>query len=125
LLVMKRWELPPGAALLCGIPAIAIAAAQSAASNPEVLGAAILALIVADILLQLWKPSPARRLAFYVFAIAVPVAFWSLYIAAGIVSDGVPGIVEMWTGMPLVAGMWGFLLAFVVLPTPAPERSAA
>ena len=125
LLVIKRWQLPPGAALLLGLPAIAITAAQTAGSNPEILGAAVLALIAADVLLQLWKPSIDRRFAYYGFAATAALTFWVLYIATAVLSEGTPNIVEMWTGIPLVAALWALLLAFIVAPTPAPGASVS
>lgn len=123
LLVIKRWQLPPGAALLCGLPAIGITAAQTAGSNPEVLGAAILAFVAADVLLQVWKPSTDRRFAYYGFAGTTALLLWVLYIATALLTEGAPDIIEMWTGLPIVATMWALLLAFVVAPTPAPTAS--
>jgi hypothetical protein len=82
LLLIRRWELPPGSlALIFTINAIMLASKLGTTQYPIT---ALLALAgVAAEGWRLWlKPSPARGRAFRLFAVAVPVTLYVLYFGA-------------------------------------------
>ena len=79
-----------------------------------------------DLLALVLRPTAARRAAFWGFAAAASLLTWSLYLGVASVLVGrVPAVTELWTGIPIVAALIGWLLAALMLPTAQPDPAAA
>jgi hypothetical protein len=83
---------------------------------------ALLGGLAADIMYRFLKPSPDRPASVRFFAFAVPVMFYALYfidlqiVGPAIFQSGILWSVPFWTGAPVIAGIAGFLLSFVMIP---------
>jgi hypothetical protein len=127
LLLARRWILPIGAATIgYGIAAL-ISALLTGFENPEIFFGVLGAGIVVDGLAALLRPGPGRRVPFLLFAALAPLLTWAIYLGAASAAAGrLPAVTEFWTGIPVVAGLLGWLLAAIVQADrgPAGERSA-
>ena len=81
------------------------------------LGAAVLAGFVSDVLLWRLRPSPDRPRAFRTVAFAVPAIQYLLYVVAVMRWAHVVWSVHLWTGAVVIAGGVGWLLSYLVLPS--------
>jgi hypothetical protein len=84
--------------------------------HPELIIVSILSGILGDALLYILQPSPSRRNAFRLFAFSVPAAMTAIYIAVLAATSGVWWPIPIWAGTAPVAGVAGWMLAFVALP---------
>jgi hypothetical protein len=119
LLALRRWRLPPGAlALMWGGNSLmmAVMGYGHALEHPWLLGAVVLAGILADALLQALKPSSARPGAMRLFAFGAPFLFFLVYFAALVLSAGTWWSIHMWLGAALQGGLVGLFLSFLVFP---------
>lgn len=117
LLLARRWHVPFGSAtLVYGMAALIswILASLETASGPLAIVAAGLGV---DLLARFLRPTGGRRTAFWVFAAGAGLLTWALFLAvASGVAGRVPAVAELWTGMPIVAGLLGWLLGALMLP---------
>jgi hypothetical protein len=114
---LRRWRLPVGTLTFV----LTINAALMSVMQDEFLGmgAAVLTGIISDILLLKLHPSAQNPDKFRLFAFLLPFTLYSLFIiTVEIVSDSWWSI-HMLTGLPLLAGLVGFLLSYVTLPPPS------
>jgi hypothetical protein len=122
----RRWHLPTGAATISYATAALISATLT---GFEYLGtplSIVAAGVGVDLLALVLRPTAARRAAFCGFAAAAPLLTWSLYLGVASVLVGrVPTVPELWTGIPIVAALVGWLLAALVLPTAQAQPAAA
>src|SRR5262249_30000229 len=78
--------------------------------------AAGLAGLGADLLYALLRPTPARPVAWRLFAAAVPAPFYAGSFLALIATEGLAWSVHVWTGSIALAGLGGWLLSYLLLP---------
>jgi hypothetical protein len=72
------------------------------------------------------QPAADRRAAFWAFGALTPLLTWAVFLMVAAFGAGrLPAIVEYWTGIPVVAGLLGWLLAAVVLPNAERRQLAA
>jgi hypothetical protein len=123
LYALRRCRLPfGGLMLLFGLNAAAMAVFED---TYDLVAVALLAGLAADGLLWLLRPSVDRPVAFRIFAVATPIAWWGLYFLALQAGGGIRWTVHLWTGAVAIAGITGLLLSLLVLspaPVPAGER---
>ncbi|MFI7707879.1 hypothetical protein [Nonomuraea sp. NPDC049480] len=128
LLLVRRWRLPFGSVSVMYAVAVLMPGAQTAFENLSILLAIVAAGVVSDLLIQWLRPSGARRSAYWAFAGLSAFATWSLYIGvASATGGGLPGVTELWTGAPIVAGLLGLALGALFLPnavTPAAAEAS-
>jgi hypothetical protein len=123
LLLARRWHVPAGAATLTYTAAAVLSAMLTGLRNLPVLGAMVLAGLAVDLLAHRLRPTAARRTAFWLFGLLAPLVTWVFYLAAAIGWAGrFPQVAALWTGAPVVAALIGWLLAALMLPTPAEGR---
>jgi hypothetical protein len=125
LLVARRWQLPRGTAtIVFGLSAL-ISCVLSGFRNVDLCAAMLVAGVLVDALAVVLAPTGSRRTAFWLFGALAGLVTWAVYIlAASAFAGRLPAVTEFWTGMPLVAGLIGWLLAALMLPNalPAPAR---
>jgi hypothetical protein len=125
LLVIRRWQLPRGTAtIVFGLSAL-ISSVLSGFRNLDLCAAVLVAGVLVDVLAAVLAPSGSRRTAFWLFGALAAFVTWAVYILASSAFAGhLPAVTEFWTGIPVVAGLVGWLLAALMLPNalPAPER---
>lgn len=85
------------------------------------IGAAVVAGLVSDVLLWWLRPSPDRPAAFRTIAFAVPAIQYLLYFLAVLLWARVAWSVHLWTGAIVIAGGVGWLLSYLVV---TPGRAA-
>lgn len=140
--VVRRWRLRPGSlTLVFTLNAFLVAFLQGYYAFILV---AIAAGVIADVLLKQMNPPRVKPLEFHLFAFAVPAAYYLIYFLvlarlAGIAAswgtisrvvepqpvEGIGWHLQLWTGTVLAAGLVGWLLSLLVLPSavPADQRS--
>ncbi|TDD19682.1 hypothetical protein E1294_20030 [Nonomuraea diastatica] len=117
LLLARRWLLPFGSVTIMYTIMALMPGAQTAFRNLPILLSFVAAGFVSDLLIRLLRPSGERRAAYWAFAGLSASITWSLYIAvASATGGGLPGVPELWTGAPVVAGLIGLALGALFLP---------
>ena len=127
LLLLRRWRLPLGTFTLM----FALNGALMTVFNPETvvvsIPTALLGGVATDLLYWRLQPAEAQPIRVRLFAFAVPAIFYGIYfVNLAIVGpiffhSGIIWSVPFWTGAPVVAGITGFLLSYVMIP---PGRTA-
>jgi hypothetical protein len=76
--------------------------------------------LLIDILYNRLKPSAERQVALRWFAFGTPVIYYGVYFVALALlpGQGVGWNFHMATGMPIMAGLIGLMLSFLVVPPP-------
>ncbi len=120
LAAVRRRPLPVGSlTLIFGLSVILMAAMRTRLLMVEsslLIGIGLTAGAVSDLLLWVLRPSPARPAALQVFGFAVPAAIYTVYFLALEVTHGIAWSVHFTTGAIVLAGIAGWLLAYLVLP---------
>ncbi|HYN87173.1 MAG TPA: hypothetical protein VER55_01525, partial [Ardenticatenaceae bacterium] len=122
LLVVRHWSLPMGSLSL--ILAVGTALANVATDEHLMILVLAAAGLVADVLVRLLKPSPARPGAFRLFAAAVPAVLFAVYFVALMGTDGITWSVALWSGSIATAAIVGWLMSYLLMP-PAPPVGMA
>jgi hypothetical protein len=127
-LIIRRWRLPIGTFTFL----FTLNAALMAAFAPKTVGlllpTPLLAGIATDLLYQWLKPSEEQPLNIRLFAFVVPGIFYLFYfINLEIVGPFISGnhiiwSIPFWAGAPVIAGITGFLLSYVMLPPAKPAE---
>jgi hypothetical protein len=120
LLMVRRWHLPFGA-LTC-LLTLNITLLSFMQDDYQLIPVAIFAGLAADLLILRLKPSSTRIDALRIFAFTVPVILYLLYFLALKLTTGVYWTIHLWLGVTLVAGAFGFLLSFLLVPPPLPAH---
>ena len=120
LYVLRRQPLPVGSLTLLlsvNVALMAIIHDKFLDTGPApLIGAAVLAGVLGDVLLWGLGPSPDRPLAFRAVAFAVPAVQYLLYFVAVLWWARLTWSVHLWTGAIVIAGGVGWLLSYLVLP---------
>jgi len=78
--------------------------------------------LAADIVYRILQPSLDQPTSVRLFAFLVPVMFYALYfvdlaiVGPIIFQGGIIWSVPFWAGAPVIAGITGFLLSYVMIP---------
>jgi Tol biopolymer transport system component len=118
LLAIRRWSLPFGSFAMI---LTANAALMSVLNDTQVFVAPVfISGLLVDILYNRLKPSADRWVALRWFAFATPVIYYGVYFLALALlpEQGVGWNFHMATGMPIMAGLIGLMLSFLVVPPP-------
>ena len=125
LLALRRWKLPFGTyTFFFGVNG-ALMAAFAPFIFPISFPTALLSGLGADLLYRSLQPSLEQPASVRLFAFLVPVLFFIVYfidlsIVGPILFDtGILWTLPFWAGAPVIAGIAGFLLSYVMIP-PAP-----
>ncbi len=126
LLLARRWHVPAGAATIAYTTAALISATLNGFEELSTPLSIVAAGVGVDVLARWLRPTGARRGAFWAFAAATSLLTWATYLGvASAVAGRLPAVPELWTGVPIVAALLGWLLAALMLPNamPVDERS--
>ncbi len=130
LLALRRWRLPFGVfTFLLGVNGtlmVAFAPRTAVISIPT----ALLAGLAADLLYRWLQPSLQQPASVRLFAFLAPAIFYLLYFAdlalvgPTLFHSEIIWTVPFWAGTPVIAGIAGFLLSYVMIPPvqPGEER---
>lgn len=122
LLALRRWRLPLGTFTFMlganGVLMVVFHPPSLLISVPT----ALLGGLAADIMYRFLQPSPDQPGSVRLFAFAVPLMFYTLYfidlqiVGPAIFHTGILWSAPFWAGAPVIAGITGFLLSFVMIP---------
>jgi hypothetical protein len=122
LLALRRWRLPFGTfAFMFGLNG-ALMVVFSPDSLLVSVPTALLGGLAADLLYRFLQPSLDQPASVRLFAFLVPAMFYTLYLVdLAIVGpimfqSSILWSAPFWAGTPVIAGITGFLLSFVMLP---------
>jgi hypothetical protein len=122
LLALRRWRLPFGTfTFMLGLNG-ALMVVFSPDSLLVSVPTALLGGLAADIMYRLIQPSLDHPASVRLFAFVVPLMFYALYfidlqiVGPAIFQSGILWSVPFWAGAPVIAGITGFLLSFVMIP---------
>ncbi len=122
LLALRRWRLPFGTfAFMFGLNG-ALMVVFSPNSLLVSVPTALLGGLAADIAYRILQPSLDQTTSVRLFAFLVPVMFYALYfvdlaiVGPIIFQGGIIWSVPFWAGAPVIAGITGFLLSYVMIP---------
>ncbi|HSK88670.1 MAG TPA: hypothetical protein VK880_09950 [Anaerolineales bacterium] len=127
LIAILRWKLPPGSLtfLIAGSSLLLFVMSISYSGQYwQVLIAALLGGILADVLLNVLQPSRERVKALRWFSFLVPASLFLLYFLSLILTHGIWWNSNMWLGMIFFSGMTGLGLSWLTVPPYSPEESA-
>jgi hypothetical protein len=132
-LALRRWRLPLGTfTFLLGVNGtlmIAFAPRAALISIPT----ALLGGLAVDLLYRWLQPAVEQPASVRLFAFLAPAAFYLLYfvdlaiVGPTIFHSGIIWTVPFWAGSPVIAGITGFLLSYVMIPPvqPGEEKEEA
>ncbi len=122
LLALRRWRLPFGTfAFMFGLNG-ALMVVFSPHSLLVSVPTALLGGLAADLAYRFLQPSLDQPASVRLFAFLVPAMFYALYfvdlaiVGPVIFQGGIIWSVPFWAGAPVIAGIAGFLLSFVMIP---------
>jgi len=114
LLLLWRWTPPPGVAtLMFTLSAVLISFMHD---EFRLIPVAILGGAAADILIFLLHPAPDRVRPLRLVAFAVPTVYFLLYFLTLALTSGVAWVIHLWLGAPVMAGVLGVFLSFLLVP---------
>jgi len=124
LLLIRRWQLPFGALTL--LIALPIALMTVFNDNYDVAFIGLAGGLIADVLLRVLRPTPARQIRWYVFAAAAPALLFAVYfLAIALFGAGIAWRVHLWLGAIAFAGIAGVFVAMAYVPPFGRESSSA
>jgi hypothetical protein len=122
LLALRRWRLPFGTfTFMFGLNG-ALMVVFSPDSLLVSVPTALLGGFAADLLYRFLQPSLDQPSSVRLFAFLVPAMFYTLYlvdlaiVGPIIFQSGILWSAPFWAGTPIIAGITGFLLSYVMLP---------
>jgi hypothetical protein len=137
LTLARRWTLPFGTATLLYAAMAGLSGAVSGFRNGSTVVAVVVSGVLVDLLARVLRPAPAALVRYRTFAALAGLVTWTVYIAVAYASAGtieVPpglphpeGVVELYTGAPVVQALTGLLLAVLFVPSrpPLADRPSA
>ncbi|MBM3219686.1 MAG: hypothetical protein FJZ38_13605 [Candidatus Rokubacteria bacterium] len=120
LFLLRHGRLPHGGGtILVGFNAFVMGFIVYHGAYPRrVVAAIVAAACCLDVLRAALRPSPERRRAFRIFAVAVPTLPTAAYFLAAATSDGIVWSTHLWSGVIVFAAAAGWLVSSRVLPPP-------
>jgi hypothetical protein len=119
---LRRGVLVPGAlTVMVGLNGIAMILMRGHAALDVQLAFMLVALAagaLGDVLLWRLRPSTDRILQLRLFAVALPAAYWAIYLAVVVLRAGSGWTVHELTGMVVQAGLVGLLVSYVFVSAP-------
>ena len=122
LLALRRWRLPFGTfTFMFGLNG-ALMVVFSPDSLLVSVPTALLGGLAADLVYRFLRPSLDQPASVRLFAFLVPTMFYTLYfvdlavVGPIIFQSGILWTAPFWAGAPVIAGITGFLLSYVMLP---------
>ncbi|QCC51178.1 hypothetical protein [Halapricum salinum] len=121
----RRFDLFPGSLTVIFLgPAL-----MGIAPNPQnlpLVGAALAAGVVADVLVQVAPPRAGRAAPLRVFGAAVSLAFAGSYVllVRYVLSEPLALSVHLWAGVIALAGLGGLVVTYLIVPDAARESTA-
>jgi len=114
LLLLRRWLPPFGSLTLL----FTISSALIALLNDQYsfVLSALAAGLLADLLVWWLKPAKTRPAAFRMFALVVPIVYYSLYFLVLFLTKGIGWSIHLWIGSIVLAGITGLLLSYLLVP---------
>jgi hypothetical protein len=133
LLALRRWRLPFGTFTLLLTVNGALMIAFAPRSALIALPTTLLAGLAADLLYRWLQPSLKQPTSIRLFVFLGPAIFYLLYFAdlalvgPALFDSGITWTVPFWAGTPVIAGLAGFLLSYVMIPPvqPGEEKEEA
>jgi hypothetical protein len=120
LLMARRWRVPPGTASVLYLTVAGLVGAVTAFASPAMLLMLVLAGVAVDGLLAWLRPGDGARGPVLAFAGLASLVTWALFVGVASVVEGrLPAVVEMWTGVPVVAALHGLILGVLAAPVRA------
>ncbi len=114
LLLIRRWRLPFGSfALIFTINAALISVFGD---TYRFIPGALLAGLLVDVVYWQLKPSVNHVAALRLFIFLVPILFFGVYMLTLVVTGGVNWSVHMALGTPIMGGLVGLMLSYLVVP---------
>ncbi|MBB5233218.1 hypothetical protein [Deinococcus budaensis] len=124
LLLLRRFRLPFGAVTLMYGLNTGLMTLMLVPGEWRVPALLLASGLVADALLLLLNPSPARPWALRAFAFLLPLVVWGPYLG-GLTGLGLSNLsLELWLGVAVMAGLGGVALSALVVPPPLPPEAA-
>lgn len=122
LLLLRRWQTPPGTATaLFTLVAAGISSMLDFAS-PALLLAPLAGGIVTDVLVIARRPVPTSRTSLRLVGALAPIALWTPYYAVLAATEGLALPPEVWSGTIVMASLAGFGLALLAAPPAIPAE---
>ena len=113
-LLLRRFTLPFGAVtVMLTLNAVFVSPVQN---HSDLVVAALLGGVVADYLVYVLRPSPARAQAFHIFMFVAPAILVASYLLVLSLTSGVWWPPNIWASSVPIAGMTGWLVSFLALP---------
>lgn len=126
LLLLRRWALPFGAVtfLLVGNSALMflLRSASHGGDNWLVLLAPLVAGLIGDLLLRGLQRPRIAALPLRAFAFLLPFSYHVVFFVVLQLTGGIWWSIHMWTGVSVLAGIFGLALSFVAVPLPLPQE---
>lgn len=125
LLLLKRWQLPFGAVALMYVVNTALMRVVTAqlAGMWSVVLLALAAGAVADVLIRVLRPAPARPLAFRAVGLVLPLLVWVPFYLGAIELGALSISLELWLGVSVMASLGGLALSALILPPDVPAEA--
>lgn len=120
LITIRRWTLPLGSLTLVFTLNIALLSLMQ--NHYQVILAAMLAGLMADLLIQWLKPSVERPEALRIFAFLVPMIFSLCYFLSLAFTTGISWSIHLWLGSTVVTGITGWLMSYLLVPPVLPAE---
>jgi hypothetical protein len=127
LTLARRWRLPLGAVTIVYAAVGGLSCAVTGFRNLPMIIGFLVAGVLVDLLAAILRPGADRLRQFRAFGFLAPLITWTTFLitAALTVHDRLPGragslpapVLELWTGLPIVAALVGWLLAVLLIPT--------
>jgi hypothetical protein len=124
LLAMRRWQLPAGSlTLVWGINTVAMALiGWHHDYTLFLMGAMLLAAVVADLLRSGWRLGPANQRRMRLWAFLAPALLITAFFVAQSFTEGTGWSVHLWTGAVVLSGTAVWLLSYLVFPPAIPAE---
>jgi hypothetical protein len=127
LVIARRFPLPLGSVTVLYLPVAVLAGAVTGFDNVSLLISLLVAGVCLDLLAQWLRPAADRPWRLHAFAALVPLVTWTAYVATAaftprptfLAPDGsahaIDGLVELYTGVPIVQALLGLVVAIIML----------
>ena len=125
LLLIRRWgrDLPSGwFTFMVALNGIGVSVFHS---TPWTIPVAVAGGVLGDLLYRWLTPSAERRGRLRLWSAVVPAVLYVFYFVALFAQGGVWWAPHLWVGAISIAGLAGWLVSYLVVPPPRPERPSA